>query len=362
MRILTRYISKLFIGNLVLGILIFTFVLMLDHLFELVDLLVNKGAGLGLTLRLLALLLPSSLSLTLPMSTLLAALLTFGSLSETNEITALRASGLSFGTILRAPLGIALGCTLFLIPFNSAWAPHAHAHFRKLYFNVLQRNPLIRIEEKTFFEMGDYHLYAETKNPKTSLLREVTIYNTPIVGAPLRIFAQKGQASVDLSHGITLDLQDGHIEQIDTSHPDQWYYTSFKTYVLLIPFQTEKSLTSRALQEMDNEELGRQIRDLREKRLPYPLFSCERHLRWALAMTPLLFVGLGIPLAIRVQRGGRSIGFGISLAVILIYYILIMGGLGLGQRGVWPAALAVWLGNGILLTAALFLNRRLLKQ
>ena len=85
---------------LFLGLAIFTFVLLLDRLFELVDLLVNKGAGILLTLKLLGLLLPTSLSLTLPMSNLLAALLTFGHLSETNEITAARASGIATaGTI-----------------------------------------------------------------------------------------------------------------------------------------------------------------------------------------------------------------------------------------------------------------------
>src|SRR5690348_397031 len=95
LKILNRYILKQYLTNLLLGLLIFTFVLMLDHLFELVDLLINKGVGLWLTLKLLFLLLPSSLSLTLPMSNLLAALLTFGHLSETNELTAARASGIS---------------------------------------------------------------------------------------------------------------------------------------------------------------------------------------------------------------------------------------------------------------------------
>ena len=64
----------------------------------------------------------------------------------------------------------------------------------------------------------------------------------------------------------------------------------------------------------------------------------EIHLRWALAISPLLFVLLGVPLAIKVQRGGRSIGFGLSLLIVLAYYVLTMGGLAVGQRGVLPAA------------------------
>src|SRR5438874_9134960 len=149
MKILSRYIFREFLGNLFLGLLIFTFVLLLDHLFELADLLLNKGVGLWITLKLLFLLLPSSLSLTLPMSNLLAALLTFGRLSEHNEITAVRASGLAAWSYVKTALATATLCTVFLVPFNTLWAPRAHASFRQLYVQVLKRNPLVRIEERT---------------------------------------------------------------------------------------------------------------------------------------------------------------------------------------------------------------------
>ncbi len=115
---------------MVLGLLIFTFVLLLDRLFELVDLLINKGAGFSLILRLLGLLLPTSLSLTLPMSNLLAALLTFGHLSETNEITAARASGVATWDFAWTPLAAAALSVLFLVPFNTQWDPHANSLFR----------------------------------------------------------------------------------------------------------------------------------------------------------------------------------------------------------------------------------------
>jgi LPS export ABC transporter permease LptF len=362
MKILSRYILKEFLGNLLLGLLIFTFVLMLDHLFELVDLLVNKGVGLMLTFELLFLLLPSSLSLTLPMSTLLAALLTYGRLSENNEITAVRASGLASWSYIKAPWGAALVAVLFLIPFNGTWAPHAHAKFRQLYVQVLQRNPLVRIEEKTFFEVGDYHLYVEKMNKRTRAMTGITIYKTPVEGAPLRIFAENGNASVNPATGMTFDLHDGRIEQIDPARPAQWFYTGFQNYVLTIPFQGASQTSTRALEEMDNHELRQEIRRLKSKGLPYPLFSCQEHLRWALAITPLLFVALGIPLAIRVQRGGRSIGFGISLIILMGYYVAIMGGSGVAQRGLWPPWLAVWMGNVIIACLGAWFNWRFVQQ
>jgi len=362
MRILSRYILKEFLGNLLLGLLIFTFVLILDHLFELADLLLNKGVGLWLTLKLLLLLLPSSLSLTLPMSTLLASLLTFGRLSENNEITAVRASGLAAWSYVKTPFAAALVCSVFLMPFNTLWAPRAHSSFRQLYVQVLKRNPLVRIEEKTFVEIGEYHVFVERKDRKTQLMRGVTIYKIPADGAPLRIFAERGTASVEGSQGIIFLLQDGSIQEVDASDPTRWVYTSFKNYQLFIPLVSQQAASERALEEMDNTELRAEIGRLKAKKLPFPVLSCQIHLRWALALTPLLFAGLGIPLAIRLHRGGRSIGFGLSLLIMVLYYVLVMGGTAAGQRGLMPPWLAVWMANAVMLATSIRLYSTFTKK
>jgi lipopolysaccharide export system permease protein len=361
-RILSRYILLQYLSNLGLGLLIFTFVLMLDKLFELVDLLVNKGAGVVLTMKLLSLLLPTSLSLTLPMSNLLAALLTFGHLSETNEITAARASGIASWDFCWTPIAIGSLCVLFLVPFNTQWAPHAHSKFRDMYVQLLQRNPLVHIEEKTFSDVGDYHMYVEKKTWRHPPLRGITIYKTPPQGAPLRIFAERGAAEVNAAEGMWLTLEDGHIQEINPMNPKRWFYTVFKTYEFFIPFENQKQVGSRAIEEMDSNELSRVAAEMRHKGLPTPLYTCELQLRLAVAVTPILFVLLGVPLALRLRRGGRSIGFGLSLGVVLIYYILIMGGVSIAQRGTGPVIPSVWFANFVLALTGLGLSWRLLKQ
>jgi len=361
MRILSRYILKEFLGNLGLGLLIFTFVLLLDHLFELMDVMVNKGGSVWLTLRLLGLLLPSTLSITLPIATLLAALLTFGHFSETNEITAIRASGLNAWSYVKTPYLAAVLLVIFLIPFNSFWAPRAQSQFRRLFLEVLGRNPLVQIEENMFVEIGEYHFFVKKKNRRAQM-RGISIYKNTPNSPPLRIYAEEGTAAIDKSRGVTFTLLRGHVEKIDPADPLHWVHTAFGTYVLDIPFMNTAKAEEKSIEEMDYYQLRQRIGELKAKDVPVPALICQIHLRWALAVTPLLFVALGIPLAIRLQRGGRSIGFAISLGIIAIYYVILMGGTGLGQRGVWRPAPAVWLANVVLLGAAGFFTRRFLRQ
>jgi len=346
MKILSRYILKEFLANLGLGLMIFTFILVLDRLVELVDLLLRKGVGLALTLKMLVLMLPSTLTLTLPMSFLLASLLTYGRLSESNEITAARASGLMPWNYMAMPVWSAFLAIVFLIPFNGYGAPFAHSHFRKLYLEVLERNPLVRLEERTYTEVGDYHIYAHKKNRKTNQLQGIIIYRiSSAMGAPLRIFANRGMAHVDARDGVRLDLQDGRIEQIDPRNPAKWVFTAFQDYGLLIPMAKSTNSSDRSIDEMSNSELKKRIQIQKKQKEPFAILDCQRHLRWALGVSPLLFVLLSIPLAVRVQKGGRSIGFALSLAIMAVYYVLLMGGVAVGQRGTVPAGVAVWTGS-----------------
>ncbi len=362
MKILSAYILKEFLSNQVGGALVFTFILILDRLFELVDLLMRKGVGIWLTFKILLYLLPSSLVITFPMSFLLGALLTYGRLSENNEIIAARASGLSPWSYIRAPLAAACVAALFLIPFNAQWAPRAHTHFRSIYVELLNRNPLVRIEEKTFAQIGDYHVYVHKKVRKTNELRGVTIYRTSPEGAPIRIFASRGKAYVHPEQGVKLDLKDGRIEQVDPKNPGQWFYTAFNTYSLALPLTRGNNTKDKTIDEMTNGELTRQIKELKAKGVPFAILECQRQLRWALAATPLLFVGLAIPLAIRLHRGGRSLGFGVSIGVTLLYYVMLMGGAGLGQRGILPPWVAVWSANLVMAALTFFLTWRLVRE
>ena len=134
--ILARYILFQFLPPFFFGLSLFTGVLVLNKVFDLLDLLINKGATFAVSLKVFVLFLPTILSLSVPMSMLLACLLTFGQLSEDNEIIALRASGLSFRQILWPPLAFAVLVSFSLIPFNTQLAPAAMNQFRALFHKI----------------------------------------------------------------------------------------------------------------------------------------------------------------------------------------------------------------------------------
>ena len=82
--------------------------------------------------------------------------------------------------------------------------------------------------------------------------------------------------------------------------------------------------------------------DIARKRNRYEVMF---HQKLALPWTSLIFGTFAIPLGVRPQRSSRSIGLGLSLLFILVYYVLMTFGMVLGESGRMTAMHAAWLPN-----------------
>ncbi len=76
--------------------------------------------------------------------------------------------------------------------------------------------------------------------------------------------------------------------------------------------------------------------------------------KFSIAAATLVFVLLGVPVALRFPRAGIGMVIGVSLAVFGIYYVGLIGGETLGNAGYVPAGIAMWGTNIIFGTLGLF--------
>lgn len=361
MKTLTRYILTEYFPPLLLGVIIFTFVLLLDNIFDFVDLFLNKGVRFVTILKLLSLILPSIFSLTIPMGFLLGSLLTFGRLSEDGEITALRASGQHMVRLFWPPLFVALIISTGLVYFNAEITPRAQNSFRQLYREVLKQNPLVQLEEKTFLKITNFRIYVHSINKKTGLLKGIHIYRLEEKAPPTRIHAREGYAQTH-ENRIVFQLFDGTIQQIDQEEPARTTVSSFKKYDIQIPFKNSSQTTRKNIRSMKTSEIIREIASYRSQNLPTTYLETEYHLRNAISFAPFAFCLIGMMLGIKLERGGKSIGFGMSLFIIFIYYLLLVGGITISEKGYLASWFDLWLCNIVMLFIGGILLINILKK
>jgi LPS export ABC transporter permease LptG len=90
-------------------------------------------------------------------------------------------------------------------------------------------------------------------------------------------------------------------------------------------------------------------------------YEVEIHKKFAIPAACLVFGLLGLGLSLGTKKEARSAAFGLSIAVIFVYYVIIRLGEQAGDTGMMPPVLAMWAANIVLGAAAivlLFLNHR----
>lgn len=339
---------------LVLSLFLITFAFLVGNLVKLADFVINKGVDLSYVSQIFLYLIPNLLSFSIPMGLLTATLLAFGRLSSDNEITAMRATGINLYKIALPAITLGLIFSLLSIPLNDRIVPRAHYKTRMLIKELGMRKPAAYLEAGTFIRgFKDYILFIyEIKYAKDkTIFANIRIYQ-PQKDAPTRTIIAKGGELIPLpeKNAVKLKLTDGTIEEPNPTNPKNLYKLNFKTYYLTL-FVDDSTMqeSGKKTKEMTFEELKANAAELKKSGIDASPVERRLHKRIADSFASLAFVLIGIPLAITTRRSEKSIGFGISLALIVIYWLLAALGQVFVTKNILPIWLATWFGNIVIM-------------
>jgi lipopolysaccharide export system permease protein len=354
--IINRYIFREILFPFFMCLFIFTFVLLMGKILQLMDLMINKGVSIIDITKLILYLLPTFLLITIPISLLISILIALGRLSADSEIVMMKASGISLYQML-LPIGAASLCALILTAVvGVVGAPYGNYATRNLVFDIAKKKASVGIKEKIFND--DFHglvLYAEKIPVHGNFMEGVFISDNRLIKEPTTIIAQKGYlVSNPESMTITLRLKNGSTHTVDSNFKS--YKTmDFSSYDINLdlsaPISGEKSTVAMAdkkSKEMSFLELAQRARNLQSGDPIRRQLIIELNKKMTIPLSCIIFGILGIPLGIGQVRSGKSRGFTTGLFVITIYYVLQLSGEALGETGNVAPALGAWAPNIIL--------------
>jgi len=358
---LYRYLLKELLPSFLLGVVGFTFILLTGRILQLTELFVNKGIPLLFILRLLYLLLPSFLVLTIPMATLLSVLITFNRLSSDNEITAFKASGVSLYQMIPPVMVLALGTTLITAVLSISALPVANEASRSLLYQMASSKAQAGVRERVFND--DFEglvIYVERVTPRTFEWENVFISDSRNAAEVHTIIARDGMVLSDPQRLIvTLRLKEGAIHKLG-DQPSGYQKVDFKTYDLRLNLKTgwkDRQAAEKNPADMSLGELAEAVRALRSKNADAKIQMVKIHEKFSVPFACLVLGMIGIPLGIqsRAGRAGKSMGFAWSIGVLLVYYLLTSAGTSLAERGVVLLEVGMWAANGIFLCLGIYL-------
>ncbi|MBO8126147.1 MAG: LptF/LptG family permease [Firmicutes bacterium] len=358
MRKLDRYIFKETLIPLLFGLTAFTSLFLGADLVNFSKMIVRYGAPWEVLVELLLLKCPEFLVWTFPMATLMATLLSLSKLSGTSELVAMRAGGVSYYRLIMPVLVLALMVSGVTIAINEFLVPAADQRYKQVLYERVYRKSLPKVT--TNIMLDDYSggrlsriIYAVKYDSSTKTMYDVSIIQFEN-GRPV----QQTTADKLVWEKDHWYLEDGTIYVLNDNDWGAVAKMSFKggRQELPLDYQPEDiPKLKKSPEKMTISELKTQIlayesnpEKSREYRLHY-------HLKFSVPFASLVFAFVGAPLGIQSHRSARSIGFGLSIVIIFIYYILLTMGSAMVQGGYIDPIIGAWWQDVALLMAGLFL-------
>jgi LPS export ABC transporter permease LptF/LPS export ABC transporter permease LptG len=360
--LLDRYVCAEILPPTGLGLLLFTFILLLQQITLLTGILIARGADLSTILRLFLNILPSILAITIPMAFLLGVLLAFGRLASESEIVALRASGVSPAQLLRPVVALSAAAGLLTFYVLAVAVPRANQTYRQVFYALVLSKAKTGVKPRVFNDelIPGMVLYVSDIPAATGDWQNLFIADARSPGKPQVILAQSGRLVIsERARSVELHLEHGVIHAYQPQLPERYEITRFRTWDSPLPFEQffPQLPLSKGDRELTLPELLARIRELaragrQEETAP---FRVEVHKKFAIPAACLVFGLLGLGLSLGSKKEARSAAFGLSIAVIFVYYVFIRLGEQAGDTGAVAPFLAMWTANVVLGALAVFL-------
>lgn len=399
------------------------FVLIMNFLLNILNLIISKGVEIKYVLQLFAYGFSWMLVLAFPMAVLVSILMVFGRMSGDNEIIATKSAGIPITRLMRAPLLFGIMLSLAMFWFSSNIVPEANFQMKRLMHRIYRSKPMVAINPRIFItEFPGIILWVGSTDDRSGKLFDVTIYRLDKFGTPELIKAPTGEVFYDDKNDVVVfKLYRGEIHQTDQSNPSLYTRAEFSEQTITIAdFGAKEDVSStivRGDRELslyilaekinENKEKIRSIIDtmknaisisidtifipkaktvvnehhatvntLRRARKTLGIInnnlsmiqSIERrnarlrvefHKKFTLPLACLFFIFVGVPLGAWARKGGISVAVGLSFFIFLLYWVFLIGGEEIADRTLINPAIAMWSGNIVIFIIGLVLLYRI---
>ncbi len=335
---LDRYVIAEFLPTFGLAIGVLTFILLIQRIAQLFDMVVAKGLPALEVAGLFLMVIPTLLPILLPVSLLLSVVLGMGRLSSDSEVTAMRSLGVGLGNNMKPVFAFSLAVGLFAAVVCLWLQPTAERRLRAAIYDTLMGGINLSTETGAFNQLSEgITLYASGKGEREGELRGIFLYSSKKPLEDSAITAQKGFIHA-VDSGLALDLYEVEIQQVGTKGPVRRTRAKESQITIPVPSPTPKAMKEN---EMSTGEIYRRGYAEGSERMA----RIEFQKRLALPFACLVLGLLGATLGLHHDRSGKSRGVVVSLLIIFAYFAMHTFGLSAAKNGKLAPWLAMWLPN-----------------
>lgn len=346
-KILDKYILKQVIELFLMGVFVFTTIIFASDTFiTLIKQIAKFGIPFKVAFIMILLNLPAVIVMTIPMGVLLSTVMTLNRLSLSSEITVMRACGIGLNRIAKPIFLFAVVMSLSSFFINETVVPVMTQQSTKLALWALEQKHIPDGKENFVFkETSDGGLLKRlfyVGQCKKKTLYNVTVLDNSKDGTIQVLQAREGKTSPkgwEFKKGAAYTIaNDGQV--LNT--------TLFDTSVVKFGLDLSKEANKNLAKEKNFGQLLKFLSNSDISKKDRQNYTIELFDKIALPLTTIVFVLVGVPLAITPPRVRYNRGFLFSILIIFAYYVVRALSISFGEAGSLTPFLAAWLPNIIL--------------
>jgi lipopolysaccharide export system permease protein len=364
-KIIDKYIFRELLKIFFISVFAMTMILYLDKFLFIAEMIVNRGVSFMEMVKMMIYISPAFFAITIPIAVLMASVVTFNQFSAHNEWVAMKSCNWSFMELMKPVLFFSL-FAYFLANIVMFWAlPWGNQSYKILVYDIIKNRANINIQPNVFNRDFNNLILLVKEHHQNSLLKGVFIADTRNPEAPEIITSQEGVIFPNPKNlKIQLKLNNGIIHELSKER-GEYQTLNFDRYDINLSLPDTERLEKEALvgnRELSISKIKEKIKRMKEKGLPTSGSEVELSKKFSIPFTCLLFAFLGAPLGIKSSRSGKSGSFGVTVAVILFYYLGLIMSQNLGRIGKIHAYTSVWIPNIILLLTVAYIIYKMQKE
>ncbi len=358
LRLLDKYVLKELLYPFIFGVASFSSIFIASSLlFKVVKYMTEYGAPVGLVAKLFLYSMPEIINYTFPMSVLLASLMAFGKLSSSSEIVAMKSGGVSYYRIVAPVIVVGFIISMFSVIWAEKVVPPSKYAAKRILEVEIKGDMKPRTQEQIVLKTWSGDIlrvtYARLFDESTGIMKDITIEEFD--NHKLTRVQTAEQAKWENNSWI---MENGTIYTVDEKNGITDKATFSKQVIPLNTTPRQVSWEQKNPDQMTLGELRGYIEIMERRKQPTGPMWTEIFMRFAIPLASFVFALVGAPLGTQRQRSGSSIGLGISVLVIFVYYAIIAFTSGLGKGGVFPPFPAAMSSNIIFFIAGIFMLRK----
>ena len=361
MGLLSRSIFLESVSSALLGTLLFTFVLFLQRIGKLFEILVRSSAPPPTVGYLFTLAIPFTLTFTVPLGVLVGVLIALSRMSSDGEITAMRAAGVPSRKVIAPVLTFATIATLVTATASLWLTPLATWKTYKELNKLVAAELTAEVQPRVFEEQFPNRILYVGDVIPGALTRWRNVFIADLTPpeeqkkedhdrgeGPRITVASDAIAVPDVARNvIQLSLHNGASHEVGKDITE-YYITSAPKGDQILEATKPNEVHAKSFTEIDTVPLYRKA--YHDKTLePDQVIEARIELHQRLALPPACFLLalIGIPLGVSSRKGGKSTAFVLTVALAFLYWMGLIGANGLAKQHKLPVGVAMWMPNAI---------------